>query len=616
MKLLNIIGDHQILKYDVEEFNFRNYLEDIYETSNLENLHKQSKIYDDFINNKVKDLESIESDLHKKFYENIKKDNRFRKLYCALIKKIHKELFPNEEILLYQSYPSIRFQFPHNIAVPPHCDSDNLGKHPVGEQNFLLPITIMKNTTRLFIETAPNKSDFQGIDLNFGELLFFNGNKCIHYNQKNEEDYIRISFDFRVITKDKYLEYIKNSENVVITAPKDQDNLRKPVKIAYGSYYQMTNISDSIEKMLNWYQLKEKIAQSRPHFDSNEADACYKYMSSDAFLTEFKKTTELETMIKNYMNVKHCFMVPSGTSAIITALLACDINKKDDVIVPDYTMVATVNAVKALGINPIVVDVNAESYTLDLETIKKHITSKTKAIIHVSLNNHNKNIEEIKEYCEKNSIWLIEDAAQSVGCFYNKKHYGTYGDIGCFSLSTPKIISTGQGGFLVSNSDSLAEKILMIKNFGRQKSGVEVYSSFGLNFKFTDIQSVIGIEQIKKLDSRVAHYKEIYRTYLENIRENDKIKLLKGMNDDGWIPWFITVITEDRDELLKFLLKHDVETRITYPAIHSLPFYEIKGDFTNSNLVSQNGLFLPTHMLLNTNDIVYVSNLINLFTNQ
>ena len=616
MKLLYRIGEHQILKYDIEELNFRNYLEDIYETSDLENLHKQSKIYDNFKNNKVKDLYSIESDLHKKFYETIKKDNRFRKIYCALIKKIHIELFPNEEILLYQSYPSIRFQFPENIAVPPHCDSDHLANHPLGEKNFLIPITVMKNTTRLFIESEPEKKDFQGIDLNYGELLFFNGNKCIHYNEINKENYIRISFDFRVITQKNYLKYVNTTNEIITTTPRDQDNIRKPIKLSYGSYYQLTYKSDSIEEMSNWYQATGKIMQSRPHFDSNEADACYKYMSSDAFLTEFKKTTELEIMIKNYMSVKNCFMVPSGTSAIITALLACDINKDDVVIVPDYTMVATVNAVKALGINPIVVDVNAESYTIDLETVKKYITTKTKAIIHVSLNNHNKNIEEIREYCDKNSIWLIEDAAQSVGCFYNKKHYGTYGHIGCFSLSTPKIISTGQGGFLVTDNDILAEKILMIKNFGRQKSGLEVYSSFGLNFKFTDIQSVIGIEQMKKLDSRVVNYKEIYRTYLENIRENNKIKLLKGMNDDGWIPWFITVITENRDQLLNFLLKHEVETRISYPSIHSLPFYNIEGEFNNSNMISKNGLFLPTHILLKKEDIIYICNLINLFTIQ
>lgn len=615
MDLIYKIGEHSILKYNIDEFNFRNYLETIYETNDLENLHTQSKIYDDFTNNKIKDLDSIESDLHKKFYTNIKKDNRFRKLYCALIKKIHTELFPEEEILLYQSYPSIRFQFPHNIAVPPHCDSDNLAKHPLGEKNFLIPITVMKNSTRLFIESEPQKKDFQGINLNYGELLFFNGNKCIHYNEINQENYIRISFDFRVITQGNYLNYVNTTNEIITTAPKDQDNIRKPLKIAYGSYYQLTYKNDTIEKMLNWYEATGKIMQSRPHFDKNEADASYKYMNSDAFLTEFKKTTELETMIKNYMKVKHCFMVPSGTSAIITALLACNVDKYDDVIVPDFTMVATVNAIRALGANPILIDVDSETYTIDLETIKKHITPKTKAIIHVSLNNHNKNIEKIKEYCDTMKIWLIEDAAQSVGCFYNKQHYGTYGNIGCFSLSTPKIISTGQGGFLVTNDDVLGEKILMIKNFGRQKSGVEVYSSFGLNFKFTDIQSVIGIEQMKKLDSRVIHYKEIYNTYLVHLKENNNLKLLKGMNDDDWIPWFITILSPIRDDLLLFLSKHQIETRISYPSIHSLPFYNIEGEFNNSNIISKNGLFLPTHMLLRKEDIIYICNLINLFTN-
>ena len=140
----------------------------------------------------IKDIgeHTIQADLHKRFYSAIKSDNTFKKSYCDLIKDIFNHLYPDESILIYQSFPSIRFQFIGNKAIPAHCDSDSTGKHPLGERNFLIPITDMKNTSRLFIESAPEKGDFQGIDLKYGNLFHFNGNRCIHYNETNHENSI------------------------------------------------------------------------------------------------------------------------------------------------------------------------------------------------------------------------------------------------------------------------------------------------------------------------------------------------------------------------------------------------------------------------------------------
>lgn len=605
---IKVIGEHTILNYNITKYRFLEQLQTIFQVKDLSQIHTISKDYTEFEKGNISNLQDIEADLHKRFYTAIKSDDTFKKSYCDLIKDIFNHLYPNESILIYQSFPSIRFQFIGNKAIPAHCDSDSIGKHPLGEKNFLIPITDMKNTSRLFIESQPEKGDFQGIDLKYGNLFHFNGNRCIHYNETNRENYTRISFDFRVLLLKDYMKYILQ-DTITNTNPRDPHGERKPVKMIVGGYYQSMFKNDSTEEILNWHFQKEKIIQTRPSFNELEAKACYDYMTTgDPFLTEFKKTSELEESIKKFIGAKHCFMTTSGTSALISAYLALDIQPGDEVIVPNYTMVATANSVKLLGAIPILADVDERTFTLTLDEIKRKITSKTKAIVHVSLNNREKGLREIAEYCKEKSIYLIEDAAQSLGCFNNGKHFGTFGDIGCFSLSTPKIISTGQGGFVITDNDELALRLWKIKNFGRKAGGLEEYDIFGLNFKFTDIQAVIGIEQFKKLPERIQRMKEIYSLYSQHIPT-----LLPSMGNE-WIPWFIDLKITNRDKLIHFLNQHNIQTRITYPALHTLPMYN--GDdsnFVNSLDISTNGLFLPSHVVLTNSEINFIGRCVRCF---
>jgi len=613
--LKEVIGDHTIYRYNTSIHKFKEYLENLYNTNDLSRLHEQSHEYSLFLNGQLESLENVETDIHKRFYNDIKSNNTFKELYCNFIKDIYSQFFSEEPFLVYQSFPSIRFQFIGNKAIPPHCDSDEIGKHPIGEKNFLVPITDMINTTRLFIETSPSKGDFTGISLQHGDLFYFNGNKCIHYNETNKENYLRISFDFRVLTPTLYLDYIKNY-SITTTNPRDLYKERKPTKMIIGGYYQVFFKDTNDKQMLQWFHNQSLIMQTRPSFDSTEALACSNYFTNgDPFLTEFKETEKLEKRLAEFIGINHCYMVPSGTSAIITALLACNIKPGDDVIVPNFTMIATANAVKLIGANPILVDVNKDTFTLDLHTVKKNITVNTKAIIHVSLNNRNKDLAALAKYSKENNIYLIEDAAQSLGAYSNNQHYGTFGDIGCFSLSSPKIITTGQGGFLITNNKELASKIYKIKNFGRSSGGVEQYDVFGVNFKFTDIQAVIGLAQVDKLPQRITRMKEIHTLYFNELSSIKGIHILDSM-DSGWIPWFIDIIVDDREELIYFLKQHNIQTRVTYPALHLTEPYATNvysSDFTNSTYISKNGIFLPTHFLLTDENILYISSIIKTF---
>lgn len=598
------IGQHTVLSFDTVKHQFIEYFKKIYCTDSLNTLHLRSTEY-------IKDgLCDIETDLHKHFYKSIKQDDEFKRLYCTLIKDIHTELFPSEDVLMYQSFPSIRIQFINNITVPPHYDSDAIGQHPLGEKNFLLPITEMVRTKRLFIESEPAKGDFQGIDLEYGELFYFNGNKCTHYNESNIEDTIRISMDFRVILGKDYMNYMQQGQ-ITTTNPRDPDKVRVPVKMIIGGYYQHTYQTDTLDKMLQWYNQKDLIIQTRPNFDTKEASACYDYLANpDNFYTEFKKTEELEKMICDFIGCKHCIMTVNGNVALILALLSLNIGQGDDVLVPNYTMIASINSIKMVGANPIIIDVDPETLTITKETIEQHCTPNTKAVMHVSLNNRSKDIRGITEYCKSKNMKLIEDAAQSLGCFIDNQHYGTFGDVGCFSLSTPKIISTGQGGFLVCDDDTLAANIRMIKNFGRKSGGVDIFETFGINFKYTDIQAVIGMEQMKKLPERIHRLREIFDIYY------GRIGTLCNMippQTDSWIPWFIDIFVENREELIDFLKKHNIQTRPTYPEINKTPMYYSEETLPISNHISTNGLFLPTHTLLTDTEIHYICDIITVF---
>ena len=333
-------------------------------------------------------------------------------------------------------------------------------------------------------------------------------------------------------------------------------------------------------------------------------------MSQDNFITEHTKTTELEKIICEHLNVKHCIMTTSGTTAIMLSLMALNLQENDEVIVPNYTMIATINSVKMLKLKPIIIDVDVETCTLNLDEIKKYVNEKTKCILHVSLNNRYKDIHEIVNYCKENNLYLIEDAAQSLGCKINGKSLGTFGDMGCFSLSTPKIISTGQGGFVVSNNDDFANKIRMMKNFGRRESGIDDFVVFGINLKFTDLQAVIGIEQMKKLDGRVIRLREIYKLYYEEL--HDIVEIKKPMSEE-WIPWFVDIYIDDRGLLMEYLKKHKISTRPVYGEINKTPVYYEDTTLKNSHYICNNGLFLPSYITLKDEDIYFICKLIKMF---
>ena len=349
------------------------------------------------------------------------------------------------------------------------------------------------------------------------------------------------------------------------------------------------------------------IPQMEPWFDEHEANHCYEYMKSGYFITEFHKTKEFEKMICDYTGSKHCIITNNGSISLILALLAIEIKPYDEVIVPNFTMIASPNAVRLLGAIPVFTDIEDKTLTIDINEIKKNITNKTKAVMHVSMNTRSSNMDELVKLCKDNNLFLIEDSAQSMGSFKNGRHLGTFGDIGSFSFSPPKIISTGQGGCCITNSDDLAFKMRKIKDFGREKGGVDFHDTFGLNFKFTDLQACVGIEQMKKLPWRTNRMNEIWNLYYNKLSTHPKITMIKS-NDHNWIPWFIDIYIDNPDELQIYLKKNNIGSRRVYPPCSKQKIYKEYNDisFPISEKWSHRGIWLPSSTKLTNDQINYI----------
>ena len=359
----------------------------------------------------------------------------------------------------------------------------------------------------------------------------------------------------------------------------------------------------------------KSISQFEPQFGKNERVSLNKYMLEGGWVTEFKKTQELEEMIKNYTRAKHCVLVNNGTVSLLLAGLACEIGRGDEVIVPNFTMIATPNAFRLLGAKPVLVDVEADTLCLDYKKVVANITKKTKAIVLVSSNGRypSYNISNLKTLCKRKGIYLIEDSAQSLGSFYpNGKHIGTIGDIGCFSFSPDKIITTGQGGAVVTNNSRLEKKIRKLKDFGRRRGGNDIHDFLGFNFKFTDIQAVIGIEQLKQINLRIEKKKKIFIEYKKRILTNKYIQLIDNPIENT-APWFIEVIAKRRSGLVKHLKNYNISTRLMYPSINSQKIYKCNGDFPISEKIGKEGLWLPSSINLRKNEIKIICERINEF---
>ena len=318
-----------------------------------------------------------------------------------------------------------------------------------------------------------------------------------------------------------------------------------------------------------------------------------------------KNVQEFEKNVRTFTKTKYAVSVNSGTAALQAALYALDIKKGDEVIVPSFTFVASANAIASTGAKPIFADILKENFTIDPESITKKITRKTRVIMPVHMYGHISSLDRIKEIAKKHNLSVVEDAAQSLGSTFKGKHTGTFFELGCYSLYPGKVITSGEGGVIVTNNKKLYEKLQMIRNHGMVKG----YDSkiFGLNLRLPEINAAIAKIQIKKLPKFIQSRRRNAKL-LSDLLSDSKIQLPSERKNEKFNWSLYTITTKNRDSILKKLNSKGIGAAVYYPVpVHKIPIYKIKSKLTNTDWASKHVLSLPVHPNVSAKNIEYIA---------
>ncbi len=332
--------------------------------------------------------------------------------------------------------------------------------------------------------------------------------------------------------------------------------------------------------------------------------------SKGGFIKKFEKN------FKKKFNYKFASVTTNGTTALHLALLALDIKKSDEVIVPNLTYVAPVNAVKYMGAKPVLTDVNSKTWLMDIDEIKKKINYKTKAIILVHLYGSSYNFKEINKIKKKYNIKIIEDCAEAIGTKFEGDYVGSIGDISTFSFYGNKTISTGEGGMLVSKNKKLIDKIIKFKSQGlniNKKHNYYNHEIVGYNYRMTNICAAIGCSQLEKIEKFIMKKRKIDKLYKKFLSDEIDFQSVNKLCTSTF--WLVSILFKNanlKNRVVNYLRKKGVETRPIFKPMSQLKIYKSADkNFKNSINIYKRGISLPSYPDLKEKEIKYISNAIN-----
>lgn len=319
-------------------------------------------------------------------------------------------------------------------------------------------------------------------------------------------------------------------------------------------------------------------------------------------ISQGKITKELEQQLGEKLGVKHVIATSSGSTALMMALIAVDLRPGDEVIIPLRSWIATANAVHLLGGKVIFADLETQRPIIDASKIETLITEKTKAIIPVHMNGRSADMEQIKRVALRHKIFVIEDAAQALFSYNHLGPLGTQSDIGCFSMSVSKLISSGQGGFAVTNSSCIAEKLRLIRTHGVETvKDPKSWDYAGFNFRYTDILASIALVELESVDEKITHLRDLYLNY-ENGLSGSRLSLIPVNITAGELPIYIEcIVDQNREKWISYLASKGCDTRPFYPDLCNARYLSNRGSKEiPPTIYQQRALYLPsgTHQSL------------------
>lgn len=341
--------------------------------------------------------------------------------------------------------------------------------------------------------------------------------------------------------------------------------------------------------------------------------------SQGSYLSEF------EERFAAYCGVGYGISTTSGTAALHLALLTLGIGPGDEVLIPTLTMAATAFAVSYCGATPVFIDSEPETFNMDPEEAERYLRrqsrlgkKKVKAILPVHLYGHPADMDRWREIADRYSLFLVEDAAEAHGAEYKGRRCGGLGDLGCFSFYANKIITTGEGGMVVTDDPQWAEKARRLKDLAHSEHQRFLHTDLGYNYRMTNLQAALGLAQLKRIDRHIRKKRALARAYTRGLQGISGLRL---PTEKPWafnVYWMYALLVEEsfglsRDDLMAALKKRGVETRSFFVPMHQQPIYvqgrnpcRHFGQYPVAERASREGLYLPSGLTLTPEQVRYV----------
>lgn len=321
-----------------------------------------------------------------------------------------------------------------------------------------------------------------------------------------------------------------------------------------------------------------------------------------------KNVQEFERLVCRFIKSKYAVAVNSGTAALQAALYALNIKHGDEVLLPSFTFVATANAVVSVGAKPVFVDILKDNYTMDPADLKRKVTKRSKAVIPVHMYGNVAYMDEITEIANRQGLDIIEDAAQSMGSTYKKRQTGTFSELGCFSLYAAKVMTSGEGGVVVTSNKNLRDKLLMIRNHGM----IHGYDTrvLGLNLRLPEINAAIAKIQMKKLPAFLQKRQRNAKMLTELLSGLDLVLPRQRKNEK--VNWYLyTVASRARDKILKALNSKGIGATVYYGTpVHKTPFYNKKVSLPVTEWAASSVLSLPVQPMVTKSQLELTAKII------
>jgi UDP-N-acetylbacillosamine transaminase len=349
----------------------------------------------------------------------------------------------------------------------------------------------------------------------------------------------------------------------------------------------------------------------------NELKYIEKVFESNYIAPLGEYVNKFEESIENYTGSKNALAVVSGTAAIHLALRLLGIEKDDDVLASTFTFIGSVNAIIYQGANPVFIDSDKESWNLSPKLLNKYLVEcdkKPKALIVTHLYGMSANIEKIAEICKLHGIYLIEDAAESLGATFNGKHTGTFGDFGVYSFNGNKILTTSGGGMLVSHNEEWIKKAMFYSTQAKEPFIHYEHEEYGYNYRMSNVLAAIGVGQMEVIEDRVAKKREIFDWYKEFLSDAKEIEFMPELDNSRGNRWLtaITFKNTDYNKIMKALEEINVESRPLWKPMHMQPLFKNAKkyvDGTSEELFTK-GLCLASSTTMTKDDVKMICDVI------